>query len=363
MKVNRQELLSVLDAMLPGLAGGRSVVQNGDRFVFHDCRIYTFNDEIGVSHPTTLDFDGAVAAEELYQLLKRHRAKEVSVEVNGPDLVVATANSKAGITMDESTSAFHEEIKFPSAWSPLPGDFIASLTLASTTAGKNLSDLILTFVRVVGNTCWATNNIEIICVTMDGEVPGAGFMVPANIAKVLAGYEPVEYGLQKGWLHFRNQHNVTFSVRTVEAEYPNLEEYFVECGGEVKITGETAEALDRLNVFAKENTGGMVDVAAIKGGIRLSAKADAGWIKERVRAECPQGAMFRIHVDVLRKALEKSATFGLSEISIVIAADGFRYTACLVQEGAQEALDVPQAANTGTGPGQAPNESQDGEDE
>jgi len=332
MKVDRAELLATLESVAPGLAEAKSAVQQGNRFVFKGGRVYTFNDEVGISHPVKLDIEGAVVAKEMYSLLRRHRTKEVDIVIDGHELKIAVKNSKAGISLDATEGIFDEEIALPKKWFDLPPDFMPAIQLARAVASKDTSALLLTLVSVDGDTCWATDNIQIIGAAMGGTVP-TSFILPASAISDLAGHNPTGHGLTEGWVHFRNADKVTFSVRAAEADFPNLEKFITPDGATVEIAPGWEGALDRVSVFAKEAASGMVRVTGVKGGVVFSTRNDSGWIKERHKAVCPKGVAFALHVDILIAALQKSGKFRVTDTTLTIEAECFRYAVCLLADG------------------------------
>jgi hypothetical protein len=77
--MQRQELIDALETVKPGLAQ-KEIVEQSSSFAFIDGKVVTYNDEISISHPVEgLKVEGAVRAEELYQLLHRITRDEVEI--------------------------------------------------------------------------------------------------------------------------------------------------------------------------------------------------------------------------------------------------------------------------------------------
>ena len=56
MEVNREGLLEILQRVQPALADVEMLEQSRS-FVFTNERVYTYNDEIAISHPCQMDFE------------------------------------------------------------------------------------------------------------------------------------------------------------------------------------------------------------------------------------------------------------------------------------------------------------------
>ncbi len=69
MKVNKKELMTTLEGVLPGLSK-KEITDQGNCFVFKDGKVITYNDEVAVFHPLDLELEGAVKAEEFFAILK-----------------------------------------------------------------------------------------------------------------------------------------------------------------------------------------------------------------------------------------------------------------------------------------------------
>lgn len=55
MVIQKKELLDSLKACMPGIETGSAVLQGADSFVFHDGKIFTYNDSISVTVPIKND--------------------------------------------------------------------------------------------------------------------------------------------------------------------------------------------------------------------------------------------------------------------------------------------------------------------
>src|ERR1700679_2349375 len=98
VKVNREELLSKLQSVQPGLAS-REVIQQSSCYCVTGGYIVTFNEEIACRIPSGLpkDFEGAIQATPLLALLQKLEEEFVTFEINDKELKVTGKRREAGI--------------------------------------------------------------------------------------------------------------------------------------------------------------------------------------------------------------------------------------------------------------------------
>ena len=77
MTIQRKELLESLKQCMPGIETGSAVLQGADSFVFHNGRIFTYNDSISVTVPIKNEglleegLEGCVRAEEFFKIINK----------------------------------------------------------------------------------------------------------------------------------------------------------------------------------------------------------------------------------------------------------------------------------------------------
>ena len=87
MVIQKKELLDSLKACMPGIETGSAVLQGADSFVFHDGKIFTYNDSISVTVPIKNDglleegLEGCVKAEEFFKIISKFPADEIKFSV------------------------------------------------------------------------------------------------------------------------------------------------------------------------------------------------------------------------------------------------------------------------------------------
>ena len=101
MKVNREQLLNQLEAVLPGLST-RELIEQSSCFVFKDGKVLTFNDEIACVQTCKIGIEGAVPAMPIVNLLRKMVEEEITIlPVNdGKGLRIKGKRKQATIPME-----------------------------------------------------------------------------------------------------------------------------------------------------------------------------------------------------------------------------------------------------------------------
>jgi len=110
--MKRQDLVEALEIVKPGLASNELLEQTTS-FAFSEGNVYTYNDEISISHPVEglEDFEGAIEAEHLYKFLKRTTRPGITLTPKKESLLVKSGRAQAGLHMKEEIKLPIETIK------------------------------------------------------------------------------------------------------------------------------------------------------------------------------------------------------------------------------------------------------------
>ena len=87
MTIQKKQLVESLKACMPGIESGSAVLQGADSFVFHDGKIFSYNDAISVTVPITQEglleegIEGCVKAEEFFKVVSKFPADEIKFTV------------------------------------------------------------------------------------------------------------------------------------------------------------------------------------------------------------------------------------------------------------------------------------------
>ena len=313
MKIDREVLLAALTAVQPGIAKAL-VVEQATCFVFLDGLVCTFNNEVAVSHPLAVDFDGAVPGKEFYDFIKKLKIKEVELTVGKQnDLLVKAGRSKVTLRLEEDVKLPLDELGLPEDedYTDLPTTFIDAVSSCIFSVGKDVNKPILSYLHVKDTFIESSDNYRI---TRFGMGKTKAFperlLIPSIAAKNIVEYKPVEYALTDGWVHFRNKDEALFSCRILEDAYPDFSNFLKVKGDEIEFPSDLDEILDRASVFCVDQR---VKVSLEKGKLTVSTESANGNFVETVRIKY-EGASteFYMHPQFMRDTLKlnKKAIIG-----------------------------------------------------
>ena len=226
MKISRKVLLDSLKKAMPGIESGNAVLQGADAFIFHEGKIFTYNDSIAVSIPLEIDglvdegVEGAVHADEFYKTLSKFSADELnfSVSENGAWLIKC---GKAKIEMTLMNFDFSERLKGVTpdedekSWVELPSDFIEGIGTCKMINNKTA----MSGIYFSGKEIMSTDGFQInryVIEKTKSDLPT--FWISDNSSSELLKFNNIkEIQLKDNWVHFKSEDGSIFSIKTLEA--------------------------------------------------------------------------------------------------------------------------------------------------
>ena len=293
MKINREELLKVLDAVAPGLAT-KKLIEQTQSFIFKDGFVMTYNDEISIRHSFTGPFEGAVKAAELHQLLNKTKEEELEFEATQNELLIKGKRTWAGIRLEEKISLPVGDMELPSEWFNVPSDMIEGMKFAMFSISKDMSKPIFTCLHCEGSTITSCDRFRLTEFTMSNPVEKP-FLIHNSSASRLVKYDPEKYGMTQGWIHFKMKDEVIFSCRAFGGKFPNVEQVKKVEGFEITFPSKLKEMIERAQIFAASK-GARIKVKLDKGEVQIGSECDGGWLKEITRTDY-KGEMISFIID------------------------------------------------------------------
>lgn len=313
MKISRTELLTALDAVMPGIGTNDNIIQSSS-FVFTKGRVFTFNDEIAVSHPVKLDIEGAVPAKAFRALINKVKTETVDLVIKKGELFLTSSKAQAGLRLEAEIKLPLEELGMPTDWIELPEKFSEALKFCLFSASKDQNKGALTCLHVFDKYVESCDNYRITRYDM-GKGANKAFpdelLIPAFAAKDVYASDPVEYAVTDGWLHFRNEKDVTYSCRYMEVDYPDFTP-FLECEGESVVFPDTLPViLDRADVLGD---GERVSLVLESGELVVCTENESGWFEESVDIKYDgEPAEFGIQPEFLKAIMKFKGEASISD--------------------------------------------------
>lgn len=296
MKINREELLGILNSVRPGLAS-REIVEQSTSFVFVEDHVITYNDLIAVSHPIEIDIDGAVKAQELLDLLNKMTEDEIDIKTEDKQVIIKGKRLEAGIAYASEISLPIDEVKSEKTWNKLPLEwanrgvkanfFVEAVEACLFSVAKSMARPELACVHITSSYVESSDGFRLT--RYDGlKLPKAfrdGVLIPGNACPQLVNHNPIEVAVTERWVHFRNGSGSMFSCRTLNSDYINLDTFLEVEGPEIDIDGEALiPILDKAAIFSDKDTKD-VEITIENNWTTIKGEGTSGWFKEKTRTK------------------------------------------------------------------------------
>ncbi len=321
MKTNRQALFDILNVLRPAVAS-KDIVEHANSFIFKDGLVWSYNDEIAISHPLPegLDLTGAVLAEPLIKLLDKIKDEEILLTTDEKELRIKTKNSEAGIPLTVGDGFLVESIPMPGPkeWKKISEEVLRALSLASRSASTDMSKPILTHVSIEKGRVVGCNNFGLTVYRIEGLEPLP--LLPAVVVPHLVQFDPDMVSFKKGWIHFVNENDCILSCRSGTGEYPNIDAILKVEGKEITFPKELSAILDRAGIFSQTEFASdqRVTLSAEKGTLKVEGRGPMGWFEETVAFESKEIFSFTVHPEYLLTAMEFGRKMILGEKTLML---------------------------------------------
>jgi DNA polymerase III sliding clamp (beta) subunit (PCNA family) len=331
--MKKQTLLNALELVKPGLAG-KEAIEQSTSFVFIKGNIVTYNDSISVSHPLPeLLVEGAVPANELYNLLNRIKSEDIEVTVLGNELHINAGKAKAGVSLVDEIKLPLSEIGAIDEWQPLPERFLKGIEMAMYSCSRNLSEPITNCVYVnEKGFVEGTNNYKITHFELQNPMPVPSFLLPSYVVPNLVKLKPIEVSKGDGWVHFRTEQGTVISCRIVDDKYPDTTMVLEKSGIEIIFPKTIQEMLERACVFSKrENTDlETVEIQIENKTIKVRSQNESGWFEEEGNIRYEGGTLcFIISPVLLKEIVKETLAFLYADNLLRFDGEGWTYIAAL----------------------------------
>ncbi|MGO9378501.1 MAG: hypothetical protein ACLP29_08095 [Dissulfurispiraceae bacterium] len=256
MKVNRAALLRALRNVKPAL--GKTVQTAtgnqdfGRHFIFSDGQVCAYNGELYISTPLPegLDFEGALPAKELADLVGKKKTVDIEVSAERKKLFLGADEMKARLVRDSKIKSSVWDLVQPAkdSWVKVPADFQEKLKLCLFTASKSKNNPILTCVHWQNQILETCDNSRITRCTLSSAVPeGVDVLIPIETASALKLriYDLSLFAINDDWLHFQCANGSALSCRLYESKFPPIDNIFnMNFGKQFRFPAKSASALN-----------------------------------------------------------------------------------------------------------------------
>ncbi len=342
MTTDIKKLTTVLTQLKIGTTPDE-VIEQSDRFVFKDGKIFTFNDNILViAKSPAPEIEGAVIAQELLDVLNKY-AKKTAIISEEEDMLVLSYKGKgtrvkAGVDLNKEISLPLKDTKSLKKlkWKELPPNFGEALKAILPCTSPDSSMGMLRCVHVYENYMESTDNYNLARWFFP---PGFFFKKEINIfrksADLMKNFKFSKYARSKNWMFFKMKNLTIVGVRNFSQEdtFPEIGEFFEKLNGEVvEFPAQLKQAVNNTDIFLnsdndEENT---VTLSIKKGWLAMEARGASGFIEEKIKVakDLPEFKLDIINTQ-LQYILGKTSTIEFGEKTARIESDNVIYISAL----------------------------------
>lgn len=221
MKINRLNLISSLNKVLPGVAVGNVVIENADTIVFNKGHIYSYNAAISVDAklPDGVSLTGVVKGKDFYNTLSKLPNDEIEIEMTDSTWEIKDGKIKVSIKLLPVGDLIKRfESHSPSEeWSEIDGSDFNKALKVCTIKGNTSS-----FPGIIfkDSAAYSTNKCIINKYCLKNSYPT--FWISDKTVNELGKWNNfVKVQFDKLWVHFMSDDGVIFSVRALNVtDYP-----------------------------------------------------------------------------------------------------------------------------------------------
>ncbi len=338
-KVNREELLRVLKAAEPGLSA-KGILEQSDAYCFSNGYVVTFNDEVSVRAKTGLpkELVGAVKAKPLTAMLEKLPEDDITLEVQGGELIVSGKRRQTGLTLQAEIVLPVEGVEKPTEWKPLHAEFCEAVqTVGKCAAQTTQQSETAVFVHLSSKWAESSDGFQLCRWPFDTQVKTSICIRAASIlpATHLGLTDLCETG---SWLHLRAK-GIVYSVRRFLEDYPDMTKFLdVAKGSPAVLPKGLADACERAMVLVGENPeeDRRVEVDLQPGRVRLRGVGISGWYKETKRVTGYEGkpVKFMVSPQMLIDLVRNHSECTVAENRLSVDAGKFKWLAWLFKADA-----------------------------
>ncbi len=338
-EITKTILLDALAKVKPAIAN-KEVVEQSTYFIFDDTRIWTYNDQLAISHEIKTGITGAVREAEFYAMVKKIEGETIWLEQQQGQILLETESDSVSVNIDPDIKA--QGITVPGInskqWRSLPDNFTDAVFACLFSTAKSLDRPALNCIWVEGDCVLSTDRYRASQHALNTPVKQP-FMLPYVAARELRQYNAYKVYLDKQWIHFVNREHTFFSCRTIEGEYPVAEATAIfDCEGErLQLPDNLADAIDFVQSLLVEDfdVNKVVTLTIEPGLITCNSNSVIGKANRKIKGENGYtGKPIKIEVNptFLNEIVGKIDTVVIAD-RLLFEGEGFKHALCLIEQG------------------------------
>ncbi len=336
MRINRQELLTSLECVRPGLAP-REIEEQSTCLIFKGGVVHTYNGEVFCRCPTPLPFEGVLGADKFMSMMSKWPDEEVDFEPTKKHWKAKAGGKKTNFLLQEEILVPLEKFPVPTRFAPLPADFPDGVSLVSRCTSRELKagqDPHDTCIHLTPGYLEGTTG------TQTGRwyagTPVTASLVRCNAVKAACVLGVNQVAEDDSWLHLRSDRGLIFSClkHLDEDQYPSLDEYLEGEGLPLKLPKSLLQSIDCARIASRElldEESVLIELTADR--VKLSGVGITLNFEQTKKCRWPhRDVAFRIDPQTLAEIIEKFDECLVCDNRLLVKGENYRFAVPLKQE-------------------------------
>jgi len=317
MKIVRKEFLDLLTTVLPGTSKTETFCQS-DCFVFKDGKIHAFNGDIAVVADFAAEWEAAIPAPALIDVLGRLTETDLDFVFADGELRIKGERKTAGIKAHADIEFPLGEIPEPAGFKKAPAELFARLKQAGRVCASDESSPRTTHIHLTRACIEATDGFRLYRTPIDLPIKRE-ILIPAAAIAACKIIQASSVSAVDGWFHAKLSADVICSIRCAEMDYfakDDLDKLLAVKGSKLQLPQNLPDILKRA--AAMESPGEM-HVTLKDDLISLRTENDNGWYCEKKKVKYAGNPLrFTVNPKFLLDILQHSheVTLGTGKMKI-----------------------------------------------
>lgn len=308
VRVHREDFLSVLESVQPGLTP-KDTVDQSSCFVFDQGNLIVYNDEVRlmVRSPLGREVQGAVRAKRFMDSLSRLPEDDLYFELDRGKLRFRTTKGRKGhFDIETEIYSKYASVDSVATWKLLPKDFCEAVAMVQECA-RSTGQFAHTVVHVTPTFLEASDDFELCRWALNTGFAGP-VLLRKDCVRHVTSLAMVEFAETKNWVHFRNADGLALSCRRYEDPYFDYTPYLKPSGVKASLPKGFVDEADIGRVFAADGAKDpLVRIDMAPGKTRLLAAGAASGYESPWRRTTYEGEPFSFFISpgMISKIVEK----------------------------------------------------------
>jgi hypothetical protein len=330
------EFLFALQKVAAGLGRG---LKQSDHFAFKNGEVFTYNEELACRCKVNVDFEGAVLAKPLLEMLKKMTEEDIEIVAEDGKLILRRKRQRAEFELDPKITLPIDEIEKPKTWKKLPDNFEDAVLMVSTCLGGPKANYFgWTCIHIHPEWIEACDTIQLCRWRLRMPIkPEEEFLVLGNTIKKVMRMGHTEFALTPSWFHLHTDYGFAVSCRLYREEniYPDLTPIVKGARGGTPLVLPKALMLaaDKAGVFSVENTdANLIRIRLRKDRVLVNGDGTNGRFFQSIPAKWEGKNVEFIFSPILLNEIRRhhsKCEIVIDPPRLVIRGERWKYIACL----------------------------------